>query len=229
MSTTPRYLLSTGALPPNLAGAAVGDVVMEVQSFISVMPSAAGRLEGLGEQPLVAIFTSLNAVEAVLAEGVRPARWKIYCLGGATSRQIAREFGAACIAGQADSAAALAECIRDREKERHVVFFCGDKRRDELPEMLTAAGFSVTEIVVYQTVLTPRRVERTYAGIAFFSPSAVESYFSANAPENATVMFAIGDTTADAIRARCDNEVMICPRPEKALLVRTMIDYFNNK
>ncbi|HLI94139.1 MAG TPA: uroporphyrinogen-III synthase [Puia sp.] len=229
MSRTTRYLLATGALPPHMAGVAADDVVLEVQSFIAIKPVPAGRLAGLAERRLVAVFTSVNAVEAVLAEVGRPRRWKIYCLGGATYQRLAGELGKACIAGQADSATALAECIRDRERERQVFFFCGDQRRDELPEILTAEGFEVTETVVYQTVLTPHRLEKSYAGIAFFSPSAVESYFSVNAATNGTVMFAIGHSTADAIRSRCDNQVMICPQPDKPTLIRTMIDYFINK
>jgi uroporphyrinogen-III synthase len=97
--------------------------------------------------------------------------------------------------------------------------------------MLRTEGFRVNEWVVYRTILTPQKTQRIYAGIAFFSPSAVESYFSLNTAADGVTLFAIGRTTAAAIQARCACPVIISDRPAKEALVRTMIDYFqtNNK
>jgi uroporphyrinogen-III synthase len=72
-------------------------------------------------------------------------------------------------------------------------------------------------------------VERVYDGIAFFSPSAVESFFSINTVPEATRLFAIGETTAASISAYCSNPVVISDSPEKEALVRRMIDYFQLK
>ena len=97
--------------------------------------------------------------------------------------------------------------------------------------MLRAEGFKVNEWIVYRTLLTPRKTERVYTGIAFFSPSAVESYFSLNTAADGVTLFAIGRTTAAAIQARCSCPVIISDRPGKDALVRTMTDHFqtNNK
>jgi uroporphyrinogen-III synthase len=119
----------------------------------------------------------------------------------------------------------LAEVIRREEAERgtEIVFFCGERRRDELPSL------GVVEKVVYRTVLTPHKVERDYAGIAFFSPSAVESFFSVNVIAGEIPLFAIGPTTAAAIRAQCTNPVITGGEPDKAMLIHKMIDHFLNK
>lgn len=97
--------------------------------------------------------------------------------------------------------------------------------------MLRAKGIIVNEWIVYRTILTPQKTQRIYAGIAFFSPSAVESYFSLNTVADGVTLFAIGRTTAAAIQARCSCPVIISDRPWKEALVRTMTEYFqtNNK
>jgi uroporphyrinogen-III synthase len=135
------------------------------------------------------------------------------------------------VVGKAESAAGLAMLIGQREvgRNREIVFFCGDRRREELPSLLRQSGLKVTEKIVYRTVLTPHRMERNYNGIAFFSPSAVESYFSANQVAADVPLFAIGRTTAAAIHSRCANPVIVGERPEKALLIRRMTEYFLHK
>ena len=227
MSMTPRYLLSTATLPHGLAEEAVArGLVLDATDFIAVAPVAAEGMEALAGATLVAIFTSMNAVDAVLRQPFRPHGWKIYCMSGATYRKIAANFGDTLVAGTADSAEALAAIIRDSEQEKELYFFCGDKRREELPRILTAAGYRVIVKVVYRTTLTPQRIDREYAGIAFFSPSGVESYFSVNAVAGSTLMFAIGNSTATAIRSRCDNPVITAATPDKPLLVKQMIEHF---
>jgi uroporphyrinogen-III synthase len=138
-------------------------------------------------------------------------------------------FGQLDIAGTADSAKELAEVMARVSGAGEVYFFCGDKRREELPDLLRQAGWVVHEIVVYKTVLTPHKVERSYAGIAFYSPSTVESFFSVNAVSAGTVLFAIGQTTAAAIRERSDNPMIVAARPDKEAMIRQMIEYFQHK
>jgi uroporphyrinogen-III synthase len=282
MATPSLYLLSTAAIPPELVEeAAQKGIMLEAEAYISIEPVAdealGARIRELGRQPLVAVFTSTNAVETIGETGGRD--WMIFCTSGATRQLVADRFGADAIVGTADSAAGLAAQIirvtpdvapagertfegtadipeqsegdeqegpwRSRPDEvlsdssvvgqdrdiKAVYFFCGDQRRDELPDLLKEAGLTVHEVVVYRTLLTPRKTERIYAGIAFFSPSAVESYFSLNTVADGVTLFAIGQTTAAAIQARCTNPVIISDRPGKDALVRTMTDYFqtNNK
>jgi len=242
MAIQPIYLLATGPLPEELIeGAAAKGIVLDTMAFIATEAvtdeEMGARIRELGDRRLTAVFTSVNAVEAVkgwMAAGVPD--WRIFCIGGATRRAVADYFGEAAIAGTAESATALAEGVmagsgEDVRGTKEIFFFCGDQRREELPAMLRAEGFKVNEWIVYRTILTPRKTERVYAGIAFFSPSAVESYFSLNTVADGVTLFAIGQTTAAAIQARCSRPVIISDRPGKEALVCTMTDYFqtNNK
>jgi uroporphyrinogen-III synthase len=239
MTTQPIHLLSTRPLPGRLIEQAAEEgIVLDTLSFISTTPVAdealGGRIRDLAGSPLVAIFTSMNAVEAV-NDWLQPGPgaktpftqppWRIFCIGEATRRLVAAHFGAAAIAGTAESAKSLAEKIIERE----VFFFCGDRRREELPSTLHLKGSVVNEYIVYHTLLTPVKTERAYEGIAFFSPSAVESFFFLNTVAEGTRLFAIGGTTAAAIGARCTNPVITSDRPEKEALVSNMIEYFSNK
>ena len=172
MTRQPIYLLSTGILSERLVKeAAERGVVLDGMSFIAIEYMDTKTLI-----PEIAVFTSVNAVDAVGRWVHEKPDWKVYCISGATYEAVVRLFGENSVVGKAASAAELAALIRHREvaKREEIVFFCGDQRRDELPSL------GVTEKVVYRTVLTPHKAERNYDGIAFFSPSAVESFFSVN-------------------------------------------------
>ena len=58
-----------------------------------------------------------------------------------------------------------------------VTFFCGNQRRDTLPDKVRAAGIKVEELVVYETVELPLKVTDHYDAILFYSPSGVRSFF----------------------------------------------------
>lgn len=225
------YVLSTRALAASLIDeAAAKGVRIDIRSFIAIEPLKGGVGE-LGKRSLTAVFTSGNAVAAIEEGG---DNWKVYCIGQETRRKAVERFGEGAIAGVANSAKTLAEEIIRREGQpatggqegREIIFFCGDQRRDELPDLLRQAGLTVREVVVYRTRLTPQQMKRAYAGIAFFSPSAVESFFSVNGVSPETVLFAIGGTTAAAIRERCVNELVIADRPSPEEMIRQMIEHF---
>lgn len=48
---------------------------------------------------------------------------------------------------------------------------------DTIPSSLLAYDLFLEELVVYDTILLPHTINRTYDAIFFFSPSAVESFF----------------------------------------------------
>lgn len=227
-------ILSTRPLEPRLLDqAAQKGIRIDALSFIDTEPirdtTLTHQVQQLGERSLTAVFTSMNAVEAVAGcqttlEGLSP-RWQIFCIGAATRSKVEANFGAPSIAGTASSAAALAGVILEHHPDE-VFFFCGDRRREELPEKLTAAGVRVHELVVYKTTQTPQRIEDVYDGIVFFSPSAVHSFFSMNGTTEKTILFAIGTTTADTIRTYANNPVVTSASPEKEALIRQLIDYY---
>jgi uroporphyrinogen-III synthase len=179
------------------------------------------------------VFTSSNAVLSIkkyIRDYVNPfeVNWKIFSLSGKTSEVIEQDpetFGT--IVAVADESKALAQKIIEAGT-KEVIFFCGDKRRDELPTLLRKASIEVHEVVVYETMETPILADRDYNAILFFSPSAVQSFFSVNQLNDPTVCFAIGQTTADSIAAACNNKVFVARSPRQEVLVQEVINYFKH-
>ena len=94
-----------------------------------------------------------------------------------------------------NSAAKLANYLVEHIKNEEATYFCGDKRRDELPGILNNNGISLNEVIAYQTILSPNVLKKKYNGILFFSPSGIESFLSKNSVDQ-EVAFCIGGTTA---------------------------------
>jgi len=226
-------ILSTRPLDAALIGqAAEKGIVIDALPFISTQrvkdEALVRQVRELAGIALAAVFTSTNAVEAVaeILGATPPVNWKVFCIGAATRQLVEKYFGEASVAGVALAASALADVIL-RQTTSGVFFFCGDQRRDELPDKLSAAGVRVNECVVYRTLRTPQVITGQYNGIAFFSPSAVESFFSVNTVGSETLLFAIGQTTARSIRIHAKgNPVITGNVPDKETLVQQMIDYF---
>ena len=203
---------------------------IDVVSFIKTDPVSSGEsgeeisraLAGAG--PIV--FTSSNAIEAIASKikDQKTSR-KIFCIGYTTKRSVVKYFGEGSIAGLASNANELAETIR-RANVNEVIFFCGDQRRDEMPDQLKKNSIQVTEIVVYKTTLTPQKIEKKYEGILFFSPSAVKSFFQINEVPDQTVLFAIGNTTADELKSFSKNKIVTSDVPTRETLIDKVISYF---
>ncbi len=173
------------------------------------------------------VFTSMNAVEAV-AEYMTDEQpdWAIYCMGNSTQELVKKYFGEHSIVGTGANAAELAEQIVEDAANDMVIFFCGDQRRDELPDILQNNDIEVQEIEVYHTIPVTHKISKQYHGILFFSPSAVDSFFRNNLLPATTILFAIGNTTAAAIKKYCGNTVITGKEPGKDFLLTRALDYF---
>jgi len=226
-------ILSTRPLIASLIDEAKAKgILIEIVSFIATEPIETVEVQQEVEQALLlstnVIFTSMNAVEAVAAqlEDQQPD-WNIYTIGHTTMELVKKYFGEDSINGTAGSAEELAELIVEDGTIHEVIFFCGDQRRDELPDTLNSNDIDVQEIEVYTTVATPHKLTKQYEGILFFSPSAVQSFFSVNKLSSNTILFAIGDTTANAIKKYSTNKIIISETPVKEDLVREMMEFFS--
>jgi uroporphyrinogen-III synthase len=186
------------------------------------------EIEWASVEEATVVFTSMNAVESVtgMLDGFVPS-WSIYCMGHKTKQLVTEYFGEQAIADTADNASELADKILEKEEPEEVIFFCGNQRREELPVRLRAHDISVNEIVVYETVMIEHVVDKVYDGILFFSPSAVDSFFSKNKLPGHTVLFAIGNTTAKTILRYCNNRIMISGQPGKDELIEQAMVYFS--
>ena len=223
--------MSTRPLVPSLIESA-GQHAVEIDtlSFIETMINTdfavKQEIELAARQKATVVFTSMNSVEAVTKElGERIPSWNIYCIGNTTRALVEDHFGAAAIAGTAINAAELALLIIEN-KVAEVIFFCGDKRREELPDLLNNRGIRVHELVVYRTFAVHHSIVKQYEGILFFSPSAAESFFSTNNLPAETVLFAIGSTTANELRKYTTNTIITGKEPGKENLVNEAVKYF---
>lgn len=234
MQSNKRYILSTRPLNEALINeAAAKGIEISTHAFIETEPvhSEALRLEieKYSFMPVTAIFTSMNAVDAVvdLLDGYKPS-WKIGCIGFSTLQLATHYFGSENIIALGKNAEELAKDLLAKE-DNHFVFFCGDQRRDELPETFKSHGKMLDEVIVYKTIQQPAIINKNFDAIAFFSPSAAESFFSLNQVPSDTILFTIGKTTAEAVKKYTDNKIMIAEKPGKEQMVEMMISYFDKE
>jgi uroporphyrinogen-III synthase len=162
----------------------------------------------------------INCLKAINAD----PEWIIYTLGGVTNTIISNYFTSSEIFSSANNAREIAQTIISNEEDE-VVFFCGNQRREELPALLQSKNIKVDELVVYETLETPVKINKDYRGILFFSPSAVKSFFSINKIEQTTVLFAIGKTTAKALKQFSNNKVLVGTQPNKEHLAQQAMQY----
>ena len=177
------------------------------------------------------VFTSGYAVKAIksfLHFYVNPAtvQWKIFSISGRTKESIQEHldlFGK--IIDTADDASSLAKKIIEH-KVKEVIFFCGNKRRDELPEALKKAGIVVKEVIVYNTTETAQLATDDVDGVLFFSPSAVNSFFTVNSLKKNAICFAIGKTTAEWISQFSNNKTIVSELPNQRGVLASVIKTF---
>jgi uroporphyrinogen-III synthase len=225
-------ILSTKSLDQLLiSDVAEKNIIVDTVPFIKTEPTSSIELqqeiEHLATMETTVIFTSRNAVEAVVAEldGYQPD-WKIFCIGHATREAVEEFFHKNSIAGTASNSKELADHVVKQADANEVIFFCGDQRRNELIDTLRGANIEVNEVIVYQTTAVPQKIDKNYDGILFFSPSAVKSFFQKNKPGERTVLFAIGDTTANELRRYSNHRIIVSNQPDKNDLIKVMIRYF---
>jgi uroporphyrinogen-III synthase len=226
-------ILSTRPLSqPIIKKAAKSGVQIDTKSFIKTeaikSPDTIQQIISLAGKKITAVFTSMNAVEAVTANLSSKPDWKIFCMGGATKELVFNFFGEAAVIASARDSSSLSEKIIAAENLSPVVFFCGDQRLDQLPETLKGNKIDITEVQVYTTVQTPHLVEKNYDGIVFFSPSAVHSFFDINTIATDVILFAIGKTTATAINTYVQNELVVSKWPGKEQMIEQVVDYFES-
>lgn len=213
-----KSLLSTKTLTPAqkelILNAGIGLVEKE---FISIVPLNF-QLNSIPEN---IIFTSKNAVKAILDHpAVSQLRTRnVFCVGEKTAALLKEnDF---TVVKAADYGNILADAIvKDYQKE-DFLFFCGKNRHPALPDTLKANGVRLIEIEVYDTLLEPKKIDRIFDGVLFFSPSAVQSFYSENTAEE-SIAFCIGKTTASEAEKYTGNIVVANKPTTENLIVQAV-------
>lgn len=176
----------------------------------------------LNENIQNAIFTSKNAIKAI--EGKDIDITDCYCVGVKTSA-FASEKGFKVIFS-ADNSRELALKIIKEHNQKEFRFFSGNKRRNELPELLKKNKIKLTETQVYETQLNPNKFESEFDGILFFSPSGVQSFTEQN--QINTTAFCIGETTASEAKKHT-NKVILATKPAIENVIAKVVSNLKNK
>ncbi|HEY0432253.1 MAG TPA: uroporphyrinogen-III synthase, partial [Chitinophagaceae bacterium] len=187
MQTKPVTILSTTTLDEaDIAAGRAAGLAIDVIPFIEVVlidgPVIAEEVTHVAGMPATVIFTSIHAVRSVQRFVRGPVQWKMFCVGEITAGAAISAFPGSTLLDTAATAGELANRIvaSGTGDSAGITFFCGDHRRDELPSMVRSGGSTMKEIVAYQTIKTPHVIDNDYDGGIFFSPSAVQSFFSVN-------------------------------------------------
>lgn len=229
-------LLSTKRIEPLLVGrAAVHGIRIITREFIRVEHKSNETLAGLVRRSADAscfVFTSINAVEALhkLVNTFNislPRGMRVFATEGRTASRVRNAFPQFAIAGTAVKASDLAQKII-HAREADPVWFCGNLRRQELKKALDEKNISITEIEVYQTEPTPIVINEKFDGLIFFSPSAVSSFLEKNRIFNSMICFAVGETTAEALKGITQN-IKIAPAASQEKMVELIIEHYKVK
>ncbi|GAA4761984.1 uroporphyrinogen-III synthase [Flavobacterium hankyongi] len=172
------------------------------------------------------IFTSQNAVLSVLQHSnIEVLKQKtVFCVGLKTKALL--EENSFTVEAYTGYAADLAEIISLVYADQSYTFFSGNLRRDVLPEMLKENGIPFNEIEVYETILTPQKINTKPDGILFYSPSGVESYLKENKITD-EMCFCIGNTTANALQTITEN-IIIANQPSVENVIIQCINYYKS-
>lgn len=172
-----------------------------------------------------AIFTSKNAILGVFNQFTTSELQfeNVYCVGDKTAQFLEEKNVKVTV--KANSAEELADEILLNKDIEEVHFFCGNLRRNELPEMLAENNIKVNEIEVYTTNFKSVKIKNTYDGILFFSPSSVKSYLLKNT-DTQSVAFCIGNTTASEAIDDFEN-VFVADEPTVENVIESVNQYFD--
>jgi uroporphyrinogen-III synthase len=233
-------VLSTKKLDPSLIEQAKenGIDIIE-QEFISIKPiwnqETFDRIIGfVNNNTQNIVVTSANAVDVLNSymnfnDTYLVADWNIFCLSGKTKSAILNALLLRKnIVDETSDATKLANKIIAKGV-KEIIFFCSNKRREELPTALKKANIKVHEVVLYETAETPATVDKDFDAVLFFSPSGVQSFFSANELNEESICFAIGRTTATSIATFTQNRIVKSPSPDPKKMVEEVIEFFKEE
>jgi uroporphyrinogen-III synthase len=174
------------------------------------------------------IFTSKEAVKSVLKSEVKNV-YSISCLCVGSKTKSFLEKKGFTVIQSADYAEDLIQVIDSKYKENSFTFFCGNIRKNTIPNYFQQNKIAYNEIVVYETKLKPHQIKKPFDGILFFSPSGVNSFLEKNSLENKTC-FCIGTTTAKALENNPEvsghKNIVIASQPTVENIITEVIKFY---
>ncbi len=169
------------------------------------------------------VFTSKEAVKSVLKSDVKNVHSiSCFCVGSKTRNFLEKK--GFIVLESADYAEELIQIIESKYKTNSFTFFCGNIRRNTIPDFFQQNKIVYNEIVVYETKLKQHQIKEPFDGVLFYSPSGVNSFLKKNSLENKTC-FCIGTTTAKALENKTNN-IIIASQPTVENVITEVIKYY---
>ncbi len=166
------------------------------------------------------IFTSKNAVRAFLNKK-KNTEINCFCVGEKTKALL--DKNGYKVVKMTENAVDLADYITNNHTSTSFLFLAGNKRRNDLPSILTEKGISFKEIICYETLLIPKKFEQHFDAILFFSPSGMKSFVLENTIQDSE-LFCIGKTTAEEAKVYTAN-INIAKKPIIDEVINTLITF----
>ncbi|SNY95153.1 uroporphyrinogen-III synthase [Flagellimonas pacifica] len=170
------------------------------------------------------IFTSKNAVKAFLrqSDDSNVLNFHAYCVGEKT-KSFLEEKGLKVVK-MAQNASELGHFIVKNHRNERFIFLSGNQRRLELPELLEKNNIRYKEVQVYNTHLRPKKFNRVFDGVLFFSPSGIRSCLQENEIGNSWA-FCIGATTSLEAKKHT-SQIIIANKPTVENVLVQVIKHF---
>lgn len=175
------------------------------------------------------IFTSQHTVKAFIQNYPKTAlnlqELKAYCVGEKTAALVTAQ--GIPVVEMTHYGAQLAQRLVEKHPEKTFLFLCSNKRRDDIPDLLTKHKVAYKEQIAYQNTPNPLTFAADYKGILFFSPSGVQSFMSNNRIGN-SVAICIGTTTAAEAKKHSKN-IIISNNPTVESVLEKAVEHFKTQ
>lgn len=241
---------SAGAFPGLVEALREIPVKLEERPLITFAPpddwsSVDAALDRASSYAAVA-FTSPRAARAVVQRikavqhswNPGPDSPTMWAIGPATASALGEVLGQVHVpvslpGGKPGTGEALARAMLDTDLKGPVLFFCGELRRDDLPNELRNAGIEVDEVVCYRTVLADESAARGAAArgrvLVVASPSVVDLLARSCAKPYQAELLAVGPTTAARARALGWVPAAVAGEPSAMALVSALRGMLANR
>jgi len=150
-----------------------------------------------------------------------------YAVGPKTARRL-REVGLTPKGEEAGEAASLAARIVEEGPSTPVLFLCGNRRRETIPDRLQAEEVPFEELVVYETktrrdLTLPSPQPPGWTWLVFFSPSGLEAVERAGTIDTTRYrLAAIGPTTGGVLNEAGYDVEAVASEPSPEALVSAL-------
>ncbi|MBW2937174.1 uroporphyrinogen-III synthase [Aureisphaera sp. CAU 1614] len=169
------------------------------------------------------IFTSQNAARSVLGKNIQISN--AFCVGEKT-KQLLEENGQNVVK-MSEYASELAIFIQNNYQNEEFYFFCGNRRKEEIPYSFKNLKNTLFELKTYKSELNSMKFDQKWDGILFFSPSGVQSFTTKNSL-GTTPVFCVGNTTAEEAKLHIKSPIYIADDTTIESVIKKAINTLNN-